>query len=243
MRVTKRALQRHRAGAPSNQRQKLTGALAASSSVQKTLAVGQGPRGSQLHRRVLSSRAAVGLGRRVGACLPKRTHALLVAPAGERRRWALQAREVNMLPRLALIVASVAINAHSGPVRGCGFRESADNVVTFREDAAASKFILFGRLEVHSPKTGQVATTDSTPFGSRSCLVRSLNQLRRYLRNGPLSFRPPNVVAPLPPPFGSTIHPRPTGAGEGAPSGRAGRGSMSRRRGAAYAPRDRPGRQ
>src|SRR5690348_2399571 len=51
-----------------------------------------------------------------------------------------------MFRRFALIAVSVAILAQSQPVHGCGFREMAGNVATLREDAAASRIILFARL-------------------------------------------------------------------------------------------------
>ncbi len=52
-----------------------------------------------------------------------------------------------LLHRCALAFTCVVLVSWCLPAPACGFIESAGNVATFREDAARSKIILFGRLE------------------------------------------------------------------------------------------------
>jgi hypothetical protein len=66
-----------------------------------------------------------------------------------------------MFRRFALVGALVASFAQPQPIHGCGFIESAGNLVTLREEARLSKIILFVRL----------ANAQGTPEGGSTDLV------------------------------------------------------------------------
>lgn len=64
-----------------------------------------------------------------------------------------------LFPQLVLVAALGIILVPSRPVCGCGFIESAGKLLTFREEAATSQIILFGRLE-NARKSPDGDTTD-----------------------------------------------------------------------------------
>ena len=85
-----------------------------------------------------------------------------------------------MLRRFALAAALAAILGHSRPSHGCGFIESAGFVVTLREDAAASKIILFGRLANGTQRFADLELYAMLLLGTLAIVwVRAAKRIRR----------------------------------------------------------------
>jgi len=81
-------------------------------------------------------------------CLLHRDRFCPVCSGGVHRMFCTSKQERDVFPpRIGLIAACLTLVPYSAPALACGFIESAGNVVTFRQDAVASKIILFGQLE------------------------------------------------------------------------------------------------
>src|SRR5215470_4629846 len=87
--------------------------------------------------------------------------------------------------RSAKLAAVLVLWASSSAVFACGFIESAGNVATFRQEAVASKFVVFGTLK--NPRqgpdsSGQTDLVIASVLKSDPVLAgRKVIQLPRYI--------------------------------------------------------------